>query len=218
MNNPFLTGALAFGVATTAAVVSIQPAEAIVVNLGLGGSGPLPGNFPGVPSLVITDPATGLQVTATGTDTNGNTRNVFQFNGGLGVTTDNDESWNGAATQIDGFSVPLGLAEILNLDFNKQVRLISAKFKNVQKNDDFGLIVDNSFIGKSDIPGNNVYTFSGTYISQSFGFTAPNFNDDFYLKEVEVEIIPTPAAVLPGLMGMGAAAFRKKKQTGEVGA
>jgi hypothetical protein len=37
------------------------------------------------------------------------------------------------------------------------------------------------------------------------------------LYGVEAEVVPTPAAVLPGLVGMGLAALRKKKQEGEVG-
>lgn len=211
MNKHFLNGALALGVSAIAAVVSIQPAEAMQVNIGFGGSGPQPGNFPGVPSLDFIDPVSGLKVTATATDETGTARNVFQFNGGLGVTTPGDLAWNGRSTQIDGF----GPDEILNLSFDKTVRLISAKFGAVGRNDDFSLTVDDLLAGFADIPSNNIYTFAGTYISQEFGFSTRDFRDDYYLRSVKVEIIPTPAAVLPALAGIGTAALRRKKREQE---
>jgi hypothetical protein len=42
------------------------------------------------------------------------------------------------------------------------------------------------------------------------GFSVLNGSDDYFLSGVTVETIPTPA-LLPGLIGMGLAALRKRK-------
>ncbi|TVP63432.1 MAG: PTPA-CTERM sorting domain-containing protein [Leptolyngbya sp. LCM1.Bin17] len=37
-------------------------------------------------------------------------------------------------------------------------------------------------------------------------------DDDYFLRALRVQVVPTPGAVLPGLIGLGTAAIRKKRQ------
>ena len=89
-------------------------------------------------------------------------------------------------------------------------------------NDDFSLSVDgNSVLENTDIPGGNgldtgVGVFDFTSVLAPSGkvwrFTAPDLDDDFTIASltIETEEIPTPA-LLPGLIGMGVAAFRRRR-------
>jgi hypothetical protein len=65
-----------------------------------------------------------------------------------------------------------------------------------------------------------VFNWSGNPWPDQVGITGGNISHvSFYgIKGTPPdEVIPTPAAVLPGLLGMGAAVFRKKKQEGDLG-
>ncbi len=89
-------------------------------------------------------------------------------------------------------------------------------------NDDFSLSIDdNLVIENTDIPGGNgldtgIGTFDFTSVLVPSGnvwrFTAPDLDDDFTIASltIETEAIPTPA-LLPGLLGMGLATFRKRR-------
>lgn len=199
MINKILRGAVVAGAIATASIVSASPVEAATV---FDFTGPSNGNA-GVPSLnFIVD---GLTVTATGSTQDGDSRNVTQGSNGIGVT-------NGGPldSQVDGF----GPDDVLNLFFSESVRLVSATFGSSQANDEFQLLVDGAeFFGT-----NGESTGSGPFIfnpspgpSESFGFTVTENNDDYFLQSLVVETIPTPA-LLPGLIGMGAAALRRRRQ------
>ncbi|MGB3300304.1 MAG: PTPA-CTERM sorting domain-containing protein [Phormidesmis sp.] len=192
------------GLATTAAlavtsVVAIAPAEALVFNFA-GASRTQQSQF------VFNE--SGISVTAKGFPNPGS-NNVVQNTSGLGVRSrpgilDID--------QIDG-RFP---AEAINLSFSKTIRLISATFASVDSDDDFSLFLDGNFLGSAGIPGGNIFDFSPfSIVGDQLGFGTTDLSDDYYLSAVEVKAVPTPAAVLPVLLGMGTAALRKKKHEGE---
>lgn len=118
------------------------------------------------------------------------------LSGGLGIRSSRFDS-----NQIDGS----GPNEILTLLLSETVQLVSATFAAVGFNDDFRLYVDGSNIGTSDIPGpigsNRTYNFTGTYVSNSFGFGVEGNNDDYYLAGIAVATVPEPGTL--GLLGLG---------------
>ncbi|EKU98303.1 hypothetical protein Lepto7375DRAFT_7581 [Leptolyngbya sp. PCC 7375] len=208
MKNQLLTGALAAATLAVTSVVQATPVRALTFDF----TGP-EGVFP---SLNFSQGD--ISVTATGTDLFFD-RNVFQNNDGLGVTFSTSNLEN---NEVDG----LGLDETLNLEFSEQVNLVSATFSRVGFNDQFRLLVDGNQLVQADIPNSDlfdsffdldvgIFNFSPSPTGSLFGFTVTDFNDDYLLRAVEVTPVPTPAAVLPGLFGMGMAAFRKKNQNQE---
>lgn len=136
--------------------------------------------------------------------------------------------------QIDGLA--LNGPDFIDFDFGSNlVNIVAATFRRVGTNvpieevgpvgnDDFSLFVDgNSVISSADIPGGNgldsgVGTFNFASLSLPAGniwrFSAPDLDDDYTIASLTVnsdaEPIPTPA-LLPGLVGMGMAAFRKRR-------
>jgi hypothetical protein len=188
-------------------VIAASPAKALTFN------------FSGSPRSVApsrTFTEGGITATATGTSTTPffPSRNVFQSRKGLGVTYTKSNLEN---NQIDG----LGFDETLNLAFSQKVNLNSATFSRVGRNDDFKLLVDGDKFIAADIPGGNIFDFGvGTFnfspspTGNLFGFTVAHRNDDYLLKSVDVTAVPTPA-LLPGLIGMGMTALRKKRK-GEI--
>lgn len=191
----------------TLAVASItaSPVEAATFTYDFSG-GPL---IPSIYNFSGSAPLT--SVTA-------NSGSVVWRPNGLGI-------WQGGldSLQVDG----LDTNEILNLTFNQTVRIISATFSRVginvpildrNGNDDFRLLVDEVEVLAADIPGGNLFDLdTGTYtfsplIAQgsTLGFGVINRGDDYLLTNLTVETIPTPA-MLPGLIGMGVVALRKRK-------
>ncbi len=75
---------------------------------------------------------------------------------------------------------------------------------------------NNPLVGYLVSPGTTSGTWNNPFTSDVFNF--PGQSSEQALSHLSVyyrqadQVIPTPAAVLPGLMGMGAAVFRKKKQ------
>lgn len=197
---------IGLGIATTAAlavssVVAVAPAQALTFNFSNGGARTGPNE------IVFTDAPSGITATATGSAAGG-VLGVVQdsFDRGLGVRSRLFDS-----NQIDGF----GADETLNLSLSKKVNLVSATFGAVGFDDDFRLLVGGSQFLDADIPFGNIFSFSPSPMGTQFGFTVTGFNDDYFLSAIEVTPVPTPAAVLPALIGMGTAAFRKKKREGE---
>ncbi|NJL46659.1 MAG: PTPA-CTERM sorting domain-containing protein [Leptolyngbyaceae cyanobacterium SM2_5_2] len=212
MNRQFLTGALVMGVAATAAIVAPQPAEALEVNFG--GSA-------GLFSPVTVD---GLTVNASGRTTGGASRAVVRRPLGIGIWNQSISPEGGGSLLPDQLQVDgLGPDEVLELAFSSTVRLKAATFSILASdfNDEFTILFDGSEVFSSLIRtvangfGTTVQLPGTLPIGDAFGFSVTDANDSYFLKSLEVEVIPTPAAVLPGLVGMGAAAFRKKKQVAE---
>lgn len=202
MKKQLLNGALIASALTTASFLGATPAEALSFDFG----GPLR------TVNQIDFVSGGINLKATGSIANGASRKVFQSNAGLGVS---NSVINLDGNQIDG----LGLDETLNLLFSEKVNLVSATFKAVSANDSFKLLVDGSEFMSADIPGGGffesfqpaLFSFSPSPQGSLFGFSVTDFNDDYLLSAIEVTPIPTPVA-LPGLLAMGWAAIRKKKQ------
>lgn len=156
-----------------------------------------------------------LTVTATGSTVGVTPSQVSRTVAGLGVVSAADTN-----NQIDAF----GPDETLSLFFNQQVRLVSAVFGSVDASadgDDFLLLVNgvDFFGGGVNIPntGSRV-SFDFSPIpgpAQNFAFTVGSGlaagGDDYALRSLTVEVVPTPA-LLPGLVGMGFAALRKRRQ------
>ncbi|MDV3351972.1 PTPA-CTERM sorting domain-containing protein [Leptothoe sp. LEGE 181152] len=204
MKKQLLTGALAAATLTVTSVIQADPAQALSFNF----AGPFEVN----PSISSQG---GIDVTASATATSGPERVVVQTSAGLGVRLPRSLD----SFQIDG----LGPDETLNLHFSERVNLLSATFGRVGFGDEFRLLVDGTRFIDANIPGGNrsdtdfgFFSFSPSPTGSLFGFTVTDKKDDYYLKAVHVTPVPAPAAVLPGLFGMGMAAFRKKRQADEV--
>lgn len=200
MKKKLLTGVLAAGNLTVTAVLQTAPAQALVFDFR--------DSFDIEPSFNFSQE--GIDVTATAAAP-GPSRVVVQSGVGLGVRLPS----SGDNFQIDG----LGPDETLNLEFSEQVNLVSATFSRVGFFDEFRLLVDGTQFVQANILGGNlsdtdigIFNFSPSPTGSLFGFTVTDWNDDYFLRAVEVTPVPTPAAVLPGLFGMGMAAFRKKNQ------
>ncbi|WP_016952934.1 hypothetical protein [Anabaena sp. PCC 7108] len=168
----------------------------------------------------------GISLVATGTQSSGASRSVYQSQFGLGVTTYNSVfgSLITGENQIDG---GIALGETLNLTFTKTVKLISATFSRVGYNDDFKLLVDGNQFIAADIPGGSLFdvdvskfTFTPSPTGNMFGFTVNDGNDDYLVQSVEVELasVPESTSVL-GLLAFGAmsaGSMIKRKQQQKV--
>lgn len=136
--------------------------------------------------------------------------------------------------QVDGLA--LNGPDFIDFDFgNTVVEIVSATFRRVGTNvpipelgavgnDNFSLSIDaNPVIDTLDIPGGNgldsgvgTFDFTSQLLPSGsfFRFTAPELDDDFTIASLtfnaEAEAIPTPA-LIPGLLGMGFAALRKRR-------
>jgi hypothetical protein len=120
----------------------------------------------------------------------------------------------------------VGTNEVLNLSFNQAVRLVSATFGAVGRDDDFRLSIDSLVKLTGDIPGGTLFdTGSGTFdfvaallpaarTGTVFSFDPIRNNDAYFIKGLTVETLPTAIptpALLPGLIGVGAAALRRRQ-------
>ena len=156
----------------------------------------------------------GIQFTATAFDQNGNSQNVHQSSGGLGVFIGGSDS-----RTIDGN----GPDETLKLTFNVPVELISILFGAVDSNDQYKLLVDgNIFVDDAPVV-TSLVNFGGSTAARSgsmFEFTVVNSNDDYRLDWITVKPIsggtnvPEPSTVVlfgSGLMGVGIWRWRKGK-------
>jgi hypothetical protein len=125
--------------------------------------------------------------------------------GGLGVT--NSPGDNGA---VDGF----GFSDLLNLVFSHRVKLISARFAEVDKNDDYDFYTQAVFQWHRDLPYNFFVNNFGGPVGTKFGFGASESNDDYRLRSITVSPIPLPGSLvmlITGLLGVGTLARRKSK-------
>lgn len=207
---------LAATATVAAALVTVAPAEAATIR-----SYDFQGTNPITSFTLGSDPfLTSVTANPSGT--------VVQGSNGLGIRQPSIFGIDLDSAQIDGF----GVNETLNLTFNQTVRIISATFRGVGNdlgtglfNDDLRLLVDGTQAFTGDIvPGNGnplVDSLTGTINfpftiaqGQTLGFSVINASDDYFLSGLEVEVIPTPA-LLPGLIGMGLAALRKRKGEAE---
>ena len=211
MKQSLLTSLVASGVISATTFILAGPAQAL--SFKFTGS-PLVR-----PQLEFTNENVTVTATATSVARQGKTREaaVFRGWGGLGVKNSPRDN----TVQIDGS----GWKDTLNLEFSQTVKLLTATFWDVQKNDDFSLTVDNQLRIVGDIPnyyGYGFIDFTHRYpdlpSGDLFAFGVTYKNDDYFLKSIHVhpvDVVPTPAAALPALLGMGAAAIRKKRTTAE---
>lgn len=95
--------------------------------------------------------------------------------------------------QIDGFF----WNDLLLLSFDKDVTISSATFTLTWwGNDEFHLFVDDESLVSAYIPGNGVYPFSAINTldrtGRNFGFTVTDWNDNYMIAGVTVEVTQTP--------------------------
>lgn len=217
MNLKHIVGIGALATAATITTVGSLPAEAATVF-----------NFTNTPpiaqSSITFGPINGISVTATGANGLTPAPNVYSGPDGLGVIGPNTTvPFVGSVPddpQVDG----LFRTETLKLAFNQTVRLLSATFGRVGSsvlpggpiNDDFNLTINGVAAFSGDVPGGNLLdTGTGTatftsFLGSNFDFSVLNAGDDYFIQSLTVEAIPTPA-LLPGLVGFGIAALRKRK-------
>ncbi|AFY38917.1 hypothetical protein Lepto7376_2646 [[Leptolyngbya] sp. PCC 7376] len=129
--------------------------------------------------------------------------------------------FNDIPNQVDAAANP---NEFIDFDFGSElVQSISVVFSRVGFNDDFSFSVDgNVILPDTDILGvgnNRVFSFdSSVPLGSVLRFRASNFNDDFTISKLTVyavQQVPTPAAVLPVISGLFAAAGRRKDEESE---
>ena len=134
---------------------------------------------------------------------------VTKTSWGLGVRSRLIDS-----NQLDGF----GPDETLNLAFNKAVQLVSAKFTFVDRNDDVAVRVDGTEIFNGSLFRNQKVTFTDNG-GQLFSFGATDWNDNYYLKKVEVfkyadgTDVPEPLTIFGTIAALGASVALKRKHT-----
>ena len=207
MNKQLLTGAIATATLTLTSIVLAAPARALTFDLGRPSGRLL------APSIDFAA-QDGINLRATVDSNSSNSAlQVFQNRFGLGATIALDSS-DGDANQVDG----RGDAESLILTFSERVNLSAATFSAIQNNDQFQLFVDGNSVSNFDIPGVGDglrVDFAPVLTGSVFRFFASERNDDFFLSSVDVTAVPTPAAVLPGLMSLGVAVARKKRNAEE---
>lgn len=116
-------------------------------------------------------------------------------------------------------------SEILLLSFDRRARINSATFSRVGRNDEFTLLVDGDELVSDDIPGGNLadigigsFDFTGFNAGDrtglEFGFTVPDPDDGYILREITVETVPEPALVL-GLLAasvLGGSVLQRKQK------
>jgi hypothetical protein len=143
-----------------------------------------------------------LTVTATAFSADRNSY-VNQSAFGLGVS-----SWLLDNPQIDG----LGPDDLLLLTCSKEVTLLSAGFSWVGANDQFRLLVDGTPVLDADIPTSRTFDFTSALSASlltgtAFGFTVTQFNDDYFLRSIDLDSspVPIPGSVVllsSGLLGL----------------
>jgi hypothetical protein len=200
--------------AAIATALSATSASALTTTIDFGNANSGP-----VGSLVFTK--AGFTVTASASTTD-NARNVIDAGkvtqtkhttdvngGGLGVlnaTGDSNHDIDGAILRND----------LLNLKFNKAVKLKSVRFARVDSNDvfDFWLSSAYTFSAATPFPLAQ-YVFAGTgAIGSLFGFGATADTSDYKIRSVTVSAVPLPPAamlLITGLFGIGALGRRRSK-------
>ena len=220
--NRLLTGAIFAGVVATASVGLPQPAQA--VQLVYDFTSLYSGNTQNGESFELTVDGLTVEITATRVHTNtGNTQtpNVTIRQDGVGV----------AGSGGPGIGHQGNWVETLRLSFQGQsVHLLSVTFGSTKDNSSFTLnpwngseIIQAKTREQMDTP-NPEFDFeqAGIVIDQRtgkiFDFSVPALgtDEDYFLRALRVQVVPTPGAVLPGLIGLGTAAIRKKRQASEV--
>ena len=160
----------------------------------------------------------GLFLEATAFDRLGSSRNVTRRNAGLGVRLPG--IFGGFdSPQIDG----LGLDETLSLTFgtsgDTRVALNSATFSRVDGNDEFTLFTDgDAFLTNASIPNSGIFDFTSFVrpdrTASGFNFQVTDFNDNYFLRSVDVETVPEPLTVIGTALALGfGASFRKSKRS-----
>ncbi|MGB6297801.1 MAG: PEP-CTERM sorting domain-containing protein [Rivularia sp. (in: cyanobacteria)] len=193
--------------AATIALTTASAASAASIGFNFSGTG-------GQQGFIDFD-QDGLNVKATGKLANGNARNVFQDQDGLGVFADDDGN-----TQIEGQG--MNFRETLNLKFDNVVTLLSATFTKVDSDDEFQLFVDgNQVVSDTDIPSDGIFDFTSFNATGTvLGFTIGDSDDDYFLKSIEVKEVPEPTTILGSLLvtGFGAMFYKKRKNQSDIAA
>ena len=199
---------------------AVKPANAATVIYDFGTLNPstIVGNRGNASSLEFT--VDGITLKASGQEGTAdvNIRQILNNqnndnNGGLAVRGINVGNANrNFFGQIDGRG---GDFEALLLEFEQNVKIVSATFTRVNSNnnDDFSLSVNgnNPIIG--DIPldiispngndwGTGTFNFNDPLIGNLFAFSVTQNNDDYRLKSVTFATVPEPTAIL-GLLSLG---------------
>ena len=151
----------------------------------------------------------GFEFTATAFDEEQTKRpRVYKGFWGLGVTRGYYDS-----TQLDG----KGLDETLRLSFRHAVRVVSATFSAVGRNDDATVTIDGAQIFSGDIPsyfgGIGKINFANTATGSLLDFSVVGKNDDYYLKSVDVEKVPEPMTILGTGLALGVGAVLERKRS-----
>ncbi len=211
MKNMMFKTAIA-GVAATVGFTAVGLEAAHAQHFYLGGHGGLDWSYDYEKD--------GLDLHVTGFSTSGR-RKVYQDYYGIGVYGGrrNDNS-----VELDGY----GKDESLLFDFKEHtVRLVSAVFSRVGKNDDFEVYVDHNEtpLVSADIIGGNKWDTGFGYFNflnldgnegSKFEFTVQGKNDDYFLKSLKVEkvveAVPEPALML-GLGSVAAAGLLAQKRS-----
>ena len=142
----------------------------------------------------------------------GATTSPFQIGDSVNISTVSNLSV-GVSTAFNSFIRGIGLTDGSEVDFNADRLTLSEGSRG-----NFFLDLNGNFSGAN--ANNRVGFGSVTFQFATRGNPAlaalisPNSSrgTDF---SSEIAVVPTPAAVLPALFGMGTAAFRKKKREGE---
>ena len=134
---------------------------------------------------------------------------------GVGIVGNGSNTINGSQVSDDpntNVNEARANDERFRLDFSKQVKFTEIVFGNNNGSDDYTLRIDGSTFGSpnTDIPLSGVLSLN-TIFGTRFDIEARQSNDNFRITSISGEVIPTPA-LLPGLLGLGTAALRRRRE------
>jgi hypothetical protein len=182
--------------------LSAKEAKAVTLTYNFGASNNKAQNFTYAP---VGNPD-GTTVSISGKEAN-RSRLVKTSPNGLGII---GRTGVALPAEIDGRG---GDLEKMILQFQKPMKIISAAFSSVQRDDGFTLFIDGKPVlgsrGNSiDIPGvgsNQIFNFPtsvSSIVGESFVFSVGERNDDYKLKSATFAAVPEPASTL-GLLAFG---------------
>lgn len=147
-------------------------------------------------------------------------RNLYLGPRGLGVFGGNDYS-QGENFQVDGW----GIDESIIFSFAQEVTFLSINFEDISPNDNFVFTCNGNSIFDIDIPlahstGHTHYFTGETWVSDTFEVGAINYDDDFYISSITVDVanapVPEPTTMLLfGTGFLGLIAYNRRRFTKE---
>ncbi len=194
--------------------VSATPSFALTTTIDFGLA-----NNAGAPSIVFNQGGYTVTASALVTDNARNiigTGNVTQTKHTTDVNGGGIGELNNAGDTSHDIDGAILRNDLVQLVFNKAVKLKSVRFARVDSNDyfDFYTLAGYQFSAATPFPLAQYVFAGGGVIGKVFGFGATVDTSDYKIRSITVSAVPLPPAALllvSGLFGVGALGRRKNK-------